>query len=216
MITTNAIQRVFRIYHKGKTASSYTIEKDNQQYLVSASHVFDEHTVNEISIYHANQWKKLPVKVVFNSWEYGDTIVFKLPHDISPRHPVSFGPAGVFLGSWSYFFGFPLGLMTRSGKINNDFPLPFVKAALVSSIGAAPHEVTEIFLDGHNNRGFSGGPVVWYQPNKSKDVSIIGTVSGYMIENPIASATQEEVDLIEINSGIIRAYWVKDLFDRIP
>ena len=79
MITTNIIDRVFRILHNNNTASCYTIEKGDQQYLVTASHVFNDiDNVNELKIYHDGKWKKLPVKVAFNSLDVGDTIVFKL------------------------------------------------------------------------------------------------------------------------------------------
>ncbi|MGA1840345.1 MAG: hypothetical protein ACMUIU_06940 [bacterium] len=217
MITTNILQRVFRIYHNGKTASSYTIEKGERQFLVSAAHVFKGSIeINEIEIYHDDTWKKLPVEVAYNSHTAGDTIVFKLPHDISPRYPItSYGPGGVLMGSWAYFLGFPLGLMTPSGDINNKFPFPLVKAALISSIDGSLHGISTILLDGHNNKGFSGAPLAWYPPNQTKKVHIIGTISGYLQENPKASVTQEDVDLFEVNAGIIKAYWIKDLFDYI-
>ncbi len=217
MVTVNVLQRVFKILHNGKTASSYTIEKNDKQYLVSASHVFEGSTeVNQLHIFHDNQWKNINVNVVFNSHKTGDTIVFALPHDISPRHLVEYGTEGVIMGTWSHFLGFPLDLAGPGDDINNRFPIPFIKAALISSINGEQHGLNTLYLDGHNNRGFSGGPVVWSPDPAGKKPKIIGTISGYLGEYPTASATDEVVDMFEVNAGIIRAYWVKDIFDLLP
>ena len=215
MITTNILRRVFRICHNGKTATCYTIEKGKYQYLISASHIFNGSTeINEILIYHDEKWKKLSVQLIFNSAQAGDTIIFKLPHDISPRFSIaSFGPKGVLLGTWSYFLGFPYDFMTPSGDINNKFPLPLIKAALISSCNSIEHGISTILLDGHNNAGFSGGPVIWNPHNAPQETFIIGTISSYFSENPITSVTQEKVDLFEVNAGIIKAYWINDLFE---
>ncbi len=215
MVTNNIIRRVFRISHNGKTASAYTIEKGKYQFLVSAAHVFADCTeVNEIKIFFDDHWYKLPVKVVYNSLDTGDTIVFLLESDISPRTPVNYGPKGVILGSWAYFLGFPLSL-NNIGK-DLKFPLPLIKGGLISSIDGSLHELNTLFLDGHNNSGFSGGPVAWSaNPRKNEPFSIIGTVSGYLAEFPKAGATQEDCDMFEVNAGIVKAHWITNLFDII-
>ena len=102
-ITTNIIQRTFQILHNGKIATAYAIEKDKTQYLVSASHVFDgSPVVDTLSVYHDNLWKQIRVDVVFNSdSKAADTIIFRLPRDIAPRHPITLGPANVITGSWA-------------------------------------------------------------------------------------------------------------------
>ena len=196
------------------TASAYTIEKGDSQYLVSASHVFKSPDVKELQIFHDGVWKTLPIQVAYNSYKVGDTIVFKLPFDISPRYPVTYGTGGIYLASWCYFLGFPLGLSMDSGDLNNKFPFPFVKAALISALDGTQHGLNVLFFDGHNNKGFSGGPVVW-APKPGAEYRIIGTVSGYLAEFPTASGTEEAVDLFEVNAGIIRAYWIKEIFDFI-
>lgn len=216
MVTTNIIQRTFQLLHNGHNASCYTIEKGHQQFLVSAAHVFDgSPEVKELTIFEGGRWTQLQVEVAFNSVDAADTIVFKLPRDISPRHPIEYGTAGIMLGGWAYFLGFPFGLRTPGEKINNNYPLPFVKAGLVSSFNFERHGVCTIYLDGHNNKGFSGGPVVWIPPEDPKRISIIGTVSGYMMESPIASETKADVTMYGTNAGIIEAFWVTDLFDNL-
>jgi hypothetical protein len=216
MVSTNVLTRVFRIYSGSKTGTAFTIERGQRQYLVSASHIFEGvEIVNEVNIFHENRWKKLPVKVVFNSMEKGDTIVFSLEGDISPRHPVEYGTGNVMLGSWAYFLGFPLGMYTDAGKLNNEFPFPFIKAGLISSIRFDTC-INTIYLDGHNNKGFSGGPVVWCHPNKPDNPKIIGVVSGYLNEAVLATETLEDAKVYSSNAGIIEAYWINDVFNLIP
>ena len=58
-----------------------------------------------------------------------------------------------------YFLGFPYGLHGDMSALSNDLPFPFVKKGIISLF----HNdgVNRIYLDGHNNPGFSGGPVVF-------------------------------------------------------
>lgn len=214
MITTNIIQRVFRIAHNGKTASGYTVEKGRNQYLISAAHVFEDSLeVGSVKVYQNRDWRDIPVQVVFNDRDHSDTIVFKLTSDLSPRHEVLLGPSGITFGAWAYFLGFPFGMTTSSGKLNNGFPIPFIKAALISGIDFEKHELTRLFLDGHNNKGFSGGPVVYLDSGTPR---IIGTVSGYLTENPIHTETFDDMRDFGTNAGIIEAFWVKDILAKLP
>jgi hypothetical protein len=213
MITNNIYTRVFRIKVNQKTATAYTVEKNDKQYLVSAAHNFDGVTIlSTVDIYHDKKWKSLSVKVVFNSMDKGDTIVMELPFDLSPRLQIEYGMGSVPLAAPIYFFGFPFGMMTESGDLNRNFPLPFVKGGLLSSMNYESG-VNSIYIDGHNNKGFSGGPVVWVKPDSS--AKIIGTISGFLTENPLASATMEEIEIYRANAGLIKAFWIKDLFDYI-
>jgi hypothetical protein len=117
MITSNVLHRVFRVQHNNKTGSAYTIEKGDQQYLVSASHVFEgENELDSIRVYHDNRWKTVPVEVIRNWTGDGDTIVFRLNSDLSPRLPVAYTTPGLILGSWAYFLGFPYMGPPEKGK----------------------------------------------------------------------------------------------------
>lgn len=216
MVTTNIFHRVFRISHNGKTASAYTLEKGDSQYLVSAAHVFEGALeIPNVRIFHDGVWKTLAVQTVYNSLEVGDTIVFKLEFDISPRHHVHIGPGGIYVSGWAYFLGFPFGMFTEAGEINRKFPIPFVKAALISSLDSEREGLNVIYLDGHNNKGFSGGPVVCPEPNNPREMRIIGTVSGYLTENPIHRETRDDLVDQETNAGIIEAFWIRDLLDYL-
>ncbi len=216
-VSTNILQRTFQVQHDGMQGTAYTFEKGDQQYLISAAHIFDgSPDLNSISIFHDERWKIVPVRTVYSSYGPADTIVFALPRDISARLPIKFDLSGVITGTWAYFLGFPRGLRTRAPKsINNGYPLPFVKAGLVSSIDFESHGYSRIYLDGHNNKGFSGGPIVWAPPNNPNDLRIIGTNVCYVTEHPTSKETAEEVVDYQTNAGIVVAIWIKDLLRQL-
>ncbi len=216
MITANIIQRVFRISHKGRTASAYTIEKNENQYLISASHVFEgSPEIPSVAIYQDGKWKDIHIQTVYNSRDVGDTIVFKLPYDISPRHKISLGTEKITLGTWAYFLGFPFGITNPDKGINNNFPIPFIKAGLISGLNFEREGLITVFLDGHNNKGFSGGPVVWINPQNREEIQIIGTVSSYLTESPIHTQTLDGIKDYGTNAGIIETFWIKNILNLI-
>ena len=62
-------------------------------------------------------------------------------------------------------------------------------------------------MDGHNNLGFSGGPVVAYDTIRKK-MCIVGVISGYIPE-PIDVQHKKDTFSINQNSGIIICYGMR-------
>lgn len=112
----------------------------------------------------------------------------------------------VLVGQDCYFLGFPyFGTLTpKALGLNAGFPLPFIKKAVVASINNP-----NIYFDGHNNPGFSGGPLVFWDHFK-KIQKIMGIVSAYVTQTgeikPIPTATGA---FYTENSGIGLAYNIK-------
>jgi len=175
MITTNIIQRVLFVRYQNNVGTGFTIEKNNKQYLISAKHVFPNLTKSdEILIFNDGDWRKLNVTPIFCKDNSVDIICFDLNGKvITPMHEIELGMDSIAFGQDAYFLGFPYGLSTDSGDINNKYPFPFVKKCIVSSINKKM-----IYLDGHNNRGFSGGPVV--VTGKNNSIKVVGVVSGFL------------------------------------
>ncbi|MCP9821294.1 hypothetical protein [Cyanobium sp. L1E-Cus] len=218
MITSNVLHRVFRVQHNNKTGSAYTIEKGGQQYLVSASHVFEgEKELDAITIYHDNSWKTVPVDVIRNWTGDGDTIVFRLTFDLSPRLPVAYTTDKMILGSWAYFLGFPYMVTTGGSDINRRFPLPLIKAGLISGMHSEKEGIVITYLDGHANRGFSGGPAVWINPmNPKGPAQIFGTISAFRTEYPINPETKDDLRDYSTNAGIVEAIFIRDILQMLP
>jgi hypothetical protein len=107
-----------------------------------------------------------------------------------------------------YFLGFPYGLKEDvTADINNDFPLPFVKRGIIASFQffGSP-DLATFYIDGHNNPGFSGGPVVALKP--TRQAVVIGVVSGYSARSePVLQRDGKPTSLFwEYNTGLVLAY----------
>jgi hypothetical protein len=141
-----------------------------------------------------------------------DISVLALGFQLSPTRPLTPTGAGIGFGQDVYFLGFPYNLFTDIGANNRDFPVPFIKKAIVSSITkVGDAEVT--FLDGHNNPGFSGGPVVFVPPGQ-RDFRVAAVISGYRFERePVFVGDQPTNLAYRYNTGIIIAYGIRHAVD---
>ena len=175
MITSNVLHRTFRIRWGSTSGTAFAIDREGKQYLVTARHVVKEIADGDrIEVFNEKQWKAVPVGVVGVGVSGVDVTVLSCPIRLAPPHPLEASAHGLAYGQPVYFLGFPFGLDGGGEGINRDFPLPFVKAGIVSAIiGETP---SRIFIDGHGNRGFSGGPVVFVPPGQTQ-FQVAGIVS---------------------------------------
>ena len=98
--------------------------------------------------------------------------------------------------------------------MNRLFPLPLVKKGIVSAI-VKNENMSIVLIDGHNNPGFSGGPVVFDVPDKG--LHIAGVISSYRYDY------QEVIDdegkrtryRAMSNTGIVLAHNIKHAIDAI-
>lgn len=223
MITSNVYQRVFYLRHKESMGTCFTVEVDSKQYLVTAKHIVKDFSETYLELFRDNMWKQISVLLVGHCEGEVDISVFAPCVQISSSHPLMANANGMCFGQDMYFLGYPFGLQFDVGELNGGCPLPFVKKCILSGRGA--HK-SLLYLDGHNNPGFSGGPVVFevpgrISPQKSGEIikleyQIAAVISGYRIEhkkvvfgNNITALRAEE------NSGLIRAYMINEAIDLI-
>ena len=134
---------------------------------------------------------------------------------LSPDFPLPPTMAGIIYGQDVFFLGFPYGLKGEIGQMNRDFPLPFVKKAIFSCLQNTPTGAQLLFLDGHNNPGFSGGPVIFKESN-SNEFKVAGLISGYRYnEEPIYQGEEKLPLVYKYNTGIIISYGIKHAVDLI-
>lgn len=112
---------------------------------------------------------------------------------------------GLALGQDVYFLGFPYQYDQLLSSIPGDSkPLPFVKKACLSTILTDNKSI--LLLDGHNNPGFSGGPVCFKEIGSGKKaMAIAGIVSGYRFDRQYVfdeNDTQTK-SYVKDNTGII-------------
>ncbi|MDA3800191.1 MAG: trypsin-like peptidase domain-containing protein [Kiritimatiellae bacterium] len=216
MITTNVIHRTFHIRIGDSIATCFTVDLDGKQYLVTAKHVVkDISDKATVSIFHDKQWKNINVSLVGHGSGEIDISVLCADFQLSPTYPLETSMGGIIYGQDVFFLGFPYGMTGELGKVNRNFPLPFVKKAIVSCINTAPNGVQMLFLDGHNNPGFAGGPVIFKEPN-GKNFKVAGVICAYRSEEePIYQGTQKVPLAYRCNTGIIIAYGIKHALDLI-
>jgi len=101
---------------------------------------------------------------------------------------------GLAWGQDVFFLGYPSGDMWGS--------VAFIKKAIVSA-----EEGIEIFLDGHNNGGFSGGPII-YQDQTSGDMKIAGVITNYLIETILVEHTDHKI--LNANVGIVVGHSINE------
>lgn len=208
MVPSNALQRTFRMQFGDETATCFTVDIDGKQYIVTARHALPGiGQAVTIQLQHDGQWKDLNCSLVGFAPDEVDIAVLAPPHAISPSHPLEPTTKDMFLSQDAYFLGFPYGLQAEVGGLNADFPLPLVKKACVSMLTFAPGKTKYLLLDGHNNPGFSGGPVIFSPHGQLQNVRVAGVISGYKFVWDKVFIQDKETDLaVKYNTGIVVAY----------
>lgn len=217
MITTNILFRVFHIQNGGKTGTCFTIDVDNKQYLVTAKHVIEGLSVSDrIQVFHEKQWKYLDVVILGKCDGEADVAVLRPSLQLSPPFPLEPTSVGIELGQDIYFLGFPYGHMSDLTEMNRGFPMPLIKKGVLS--GITKKDGNELlFLDGHNNPGFSGGPVIFSKPLARSEYKVAGVIRGYVRrDEPIYDEDKKLTALTyQYNTGIIIADDIKNAVDII-
>lgn len=216
MITTNVYHRVFQVKIGESTGTCFTVDIEGKQYIITARHVIDGWNPGEdIQIFHEKKWKSIDLSLVGRCEGEIDIAVLSAPIQLSPKFDLPASAGGIIWGQDVYFLGFPYGWYGDIGEMNRHFPMPFVKKAILSCTFMQDDGVQHFFLDGHNNPGFSGGPVVFKKPNKN-EFKVASVISGYRYTNEPIFAGEEKVPLAyRYNTGVIISYGIKHAVDLI-
>lgn len=131
--------------------------------------------------------------------------------------------ANIVLGGDCEFLGYPFGGGYRARFQTGSYWMPFVKRCNVSAISTEGKKVW--ILDGINNAGFSGGPVIFGTGASQK---IMAVISGYITEPaaviasiagdrayPKSGNTNRSYEKVNVNSGFIIAFDIGYAIDAI-
>lgn len=215
------LEATFNIFYGSANGTAFIVNGKKGQYLITAKHLFGNtvkpDTLVDIQIKGGKIDKKLQCKVYFHDNPHVDIAILKLDAAIITGETLPLGKGSeYFLAQECLFLGFPLfnlGTQTEIGKV------PFVKRAIISAFHEE-NKVNLMLLDGHNNPGFSGGPVITYSENMDKQF-IVAIVSGYIIQPQSVNVTYGAVTnqlLINENSGIIISYtseYMQEIIDKL-
>lgn len=222
MVTNEILQRIFLIKHGDSTGTCFLASVKGSDYLITAKHLFPKtdmpNTPIDIEIHRSDGWLKFNPVLLIHDNPNIDIAVLDLKSNDQKDNLFDIESKDFYLSQDCYFIGFPFGLKMddKEGNMNNGYPLPFVKKGVISSVISDSTHMTQIFLDGHNNPGFSGGPVVVTNHgvgNKHK-MKIIGVVSAYLNEHKIVKTPIGDFSNNE-NSGIVLSYAINHIFEII-
>jgi hypothetical protein len=115
------------------------------------------------------------------------------------------------MGQQVWFLGYPWGIGTRGVNV----VAPFIKRGTMSAIDATNPNAVVLYIDGFNNPGFSGGPIVYWDFSKHV-YKIIGVVKGYREDTAKIRVNGEPVDTqLLVNSGILVGYSILHVIQAI-
>jgi S1-C subfamily serine protease len=199
--TSDVLNRVMQIHYptSPESGTAFTIEIDKRQYLITARHLVQGiKQQDQVELKKSTNWVTVPVTVI-NTDTNADIAVLVLPAQITTAYPVSPTFEHSVIGQDVYFLGYPYGLYipTQGG-----FNVAFEKKAIISSAITDSNGIPYIFLDGHNNPGFSGGPIA-FKNVRDGHWHIGGVVIGYRWEpNGIVNST-DTTAFVKENTGIV-------------
>jgi len=243
-VTVGALGRTFMVQYKNERGTIFSIDVNNREYWITAKHIltgaksapfgeYDSPTVTVSILSPADEVQKW-VPETFSVIDPGkdiDIVVLVPQHALLPtKDPLTVGSKGVAFGGDCEFLGFPYGGGWRAHwATGQSVWYPYVKHCTVS----ASLEDTKIWvLDGINNVGFSGGPVL---SGTGTQQNVFAVVSGYHTEpadvvdentdvppGPGAAPNSkpdkektEKKEIVNVNSGFIIAYSIDAAIDAI-
>lgn len=224
--TSNVIYRVLRIRTPTQTGSAFTVEVDGKQYLITARHLLKGFgNEGEIELWTGGRWSRFRVRAIYPSKEPVDIAALDLGRPVTITFPLVASSGGLTLGQQVYFLGYPYGLGTSaSAPVPPGFgEIPFLKSGIVSALDDRDPQANILYLDGHNNVGFSGGPIVFWHP-ESASFRVAGVVRGYRnealpvlkkkkLDDPEAQAYNDLYT--RANSGIVIGYDIRHIVEAI-
>ncbi len=207
MVNKDIIQSVYRIKYGSDNGTCFQISIAGQRYLVTAKHIF--HDIKntdslEFEIFHDNSWKTHNGKLFLHNNDNIDIAVINLLENPFYRESnIELAHSGeLYTSQQCFFLGFPYNLYSELPKTNDNLPVPFIKSAIFSLFSGEESSEKIMYLDGHNNPGFSGGPVVAEIMGKNI-IKICSVVSSYIVQS---NKLEKTTLLYGENSGIIVTY----------
>ncbi len=212
MITANFIHRTFRIKCGESVGTAFTVDVDDKQYLVTARHVIQHFAEgSDIEVFGNGVWAPVHTSLVGHGTGDIDLSVLAPAAAMSPPGlPITAASDGLVYGQDVYFLGFPYGVLSQVifGEAGN--PLPLVKKATVSAFAGDVY-----LLDGHNNPGFSGGPVIFGRGGATPD-GVAAVISGYRFSpEPVFINQAKTPFTYQYNTGIIVSFKIESALKLI-
>ena len=225
-VTANVLNRVVQVRSPTGLCSAFTIEVEDKQYLVTARHCLKgPNDVNGLEVQQGAAWKPIDGPAYFPSNTDVDIAAIALPEQLTVGFEFQPTSDGIALGQQVYFLGFPSGLSTRwtSPGASEISEVAFIKAGILSAMDSRNPQAVVLYVDGHNNPGFSGGPIV-FRPSPNLPFRVAAVVKGFKGEGTPVVKRKSLEDLnapayedlyTRANAGIIVGYSIGHIVEAI-
>lgn len=224
--TTNVLYRVLRLRTSAGLGSAFTIEVDGRQYLITARHNLKGFgSKGTVELWIGGRWTSAGARAIYPSSPVADIAALDFGRPVTIAYPLEPTSAGLFLGQQVYFLGYPyaLGTPQLSPPVPGFGEVAFLKSGIVSAFDNRNPAANVLYLDGQNNPGFSGGPIVFWHAETGR-FRVAGVVRGYRNEAlPVLKkgelsdpdATAHNDLYTRANSGIVVGYDISHIVDAI-
>ena len=218
------LNRVFPFAFGEHTGSCFIIDADERQYIITARHLVPNISSHDtVRILIREVWRNIEVVPIFPENNKTDIVALAGNKLVVPKMEILMGTGGIHIGQDVYFLGFPFGLATQFDKLATS-RIAFIKKAILSAVDSRPDSGNIIYLDGHNNPGFSGGPVIFANYEQHERLEIAGVISGYrnqptkvksaLIEDYDSNTSDSKKKIVHYvleNTGIVVAYHISEI-----
>lgn len=210
-VKSDVLDRVFNICWNDSSGTGFVIDVNNRQYLITARHVVEGiRSGDMLFVLHENEWKFVKINIIGFGEGGLDIAVLSCHQKLSELNSVPTS-VGFIYGQAVLFLGYPFGWNSGGEKINRGIPFPFIKSGIISGVHASDG-VTLIYIDGHVNSGFSGGPLLLV----GDEISITGVVCGYQSpQAPVLDDNDNRVGYFGENPGLFFCVGIKHVLDII-
>jgi S1-C subfamily serine protease len=195
-------------------------------YLVTARHVVNSLPPcdAQVDVWFSDQWKSLTAKRVLVPDSDADVAVLETQWEPPAQFSISAAgdSDGPTFGQQVWFLGYPLWSKDHPHGISSSLPgprkmLPFIKRGTLSAIDSTNPNSVVLYIDGINNKGFSGGPILYWSFS-AHAYRILGVIHGYLNDEFPQEWTingQKVSETVLANSGILIGYSIRQVVDTI-
>ena len=185
--------------------------------MITAKHITNNQAVEVVEIWRNGGWTAVKVKTVGIGKGDADIIVLATNTKLTHTFEIEIGSGGIVIGQNVRFLGFPLDIevyMTQA----KEWRMPVVKGGILTTV-ESEKGTSWLLVDGHGNKGFSGGPVI-FKPLKGKTGiwKIAGVIGRYEPEIlPVIDSRGRRIKGLGVvgNSGILVATGIETAVDLI-
>lgn len=195
-IDSDIFSRVFCIRCGSRRGTGFSVDVDDRQYLITATHLLQERQDGKVlELFHGGKWKPLETTLIGSGPPQIDVTILALQFRITLPE-ILLPPLGTSLqhGQEVLCLGFPLGEWKRVEGATPSFPTPFLKRGVVAYVSDPSSAVKCVFVDCLPNPGFSGGPVL-FREKKEVGWRVGAIVSGFEYDHHPIHFGDDQVQL---------------------